>query len=184
MPRQASRILLLTGPPGVGKTTAVLRVSRSLAGWRLGGFYTQEMRTHGTREGFRLVSFDGRSAVIAHIDFPKVQRVGKYGVDVRALDEAADTTLAENPGRTLYLIDEIGKMECLSTRFLTRVRSLLSGRHPMIATVALRGTGFIAEVKHWPHSSLWQINRDNREAMPQQVLRWLGATVPAGKDGR
>jgi nucleoside-triphosphatase len=50
--------------------------------------------------------------VIADVDFPKVHRVGKYGVDVRQIDDAADR-LAQGQA-DVYLIDEIGKMECLS----------------------------------------------------------------------
>ena len=105
--------LLLTGAPGSGKTTALRRVAERLGGKRIAGFYTEEMRTRGERRGFRLVTCDGAEAVIAHVDFPKTSRVSKYGVDVAAIDRAADRALA--PGAELYLVDEIGKMECLSS---------------------------------------------------------------------
>jgi nucleoside-triphosphatase THEP1 len=55
----------------------------------LRGSYTEEIREKGERRGFRLVSFEGTRHIIAHVDFPKSHRVGKYGVDVEMLDSAA-----------------------------------------------------------------------------------------------
>jgi nucleoside-triphosphatase THEP1 len=43
--------LLITGPPGVGKTTAIRAVASVLAGARLGGFFTQEMRSRACGGG-------------------------------------------------------------------------------------------------------------------------------------
>ena len=46
-------ILLLTGVPGIGKTTVIRDVARVLPAGSLRGFCTQEMREHGRRTGFR-----------------------------------------------------------------------------------------------------------------------------------
>jgi nucleoside-triphosphatase len=129
------------------------------------------MRTRGERRGFRLVGLDGAEAVIAHVDFPKAQRVSKYGVDVAAIDRAVDAALA--PRANIYLVDEIGKMECLSERFVAHLRRLLAGRTPVVATVAQRGTGFIAQVKRRPDCELWTLSRANRDAMPEEIAAWL-----------
>src|SRR5438132_7271042 len=139
--------LLLTAVPGAGKTTVIRRVAEHLPTKTLGGFYTEEMRTRGERRGFRLIAFDGAEAVIAHVGLPKTHRVGKYGVDVGAIDRATEAALAPRRGVRLYLVDEIGKMECLSARFVTDMRRVLAGSIPLFATVANRGVGFIGEVK-------------------------------------
>jgi len=55
--------LLITGQAGVGKTTVIRAVASGLAGARLGGFFTREMRSRGVRRGSELVTFDGRRAV-------------------------------------------------------------------------------------------------------------------------
>lgn len=109
-------------------------MARDLADRSLAGFYTEEMRARGARRGFRLVAFDGAKAVIAHVDFPKTHRVGKYGVDVAAIDAAVEAALAPRAGAAIYLVDEIGRMECLSERFVVRMRDLLDSRHPVVAT--------------------------------------------------
>ena len=165
--------LLLTAVPGAGKTTVIRRAAESLAGERTGGFYTEEMRTRGERRGFRLIAFDGAEAVIAHVGLPKTHRVGKYGVDVGAIDRAAEAALAPRRGVRLYLVDEIGKMECLSERFVADMRRVLAGSIPLVATVAKRGAGFIAEVKRREDCELWTLTRGNRDAMPQEILTWL-----------
>ena len=41
--------ILLVGPPGVGKTTVVMRLAAQLKGRAVGGFYTQEIRQAGGR---------------------------------------------------------------------------------------------------------------------------------------
>jgi nucleoside-triphosphatase len=162
--------MLLTAAPGTGKTTVMRRLAERLAHARIAGFYTAEIRARGERRGFRLVAYDGSETLIAHVDLPKTHRVGKYGVDVAAIDRAADATLTPRPGIELYLVDEIGKMECLSERFVVHMRRILDGRIPVVATVASRGTDFIAEVKRRGDCELWKLTRANREAMPEQLL--------------
>ena len=99
-------------------------------------------------------------------------RVGRYGVDLDALDAVAVPALAPEE-RAVYLIGEIGKMECLSRAFTDAVARLLDSACPVIATVAQRGTGFIAEVKRRPRAELWEVTRANRDALPGRIVSWL-----------
>jgi nucleoside-triphosphatase len=167
-----AHVLLITGMPGIGKTTVIRRVADELGADGLRGFYTEEIRKEGERLGFRLVGFEGTAHVIAHVEFPKRQRVGKYGVDVQALDNAMPL-LRPDPEARAYLVDEIGKMECLSERFVAAMRTLIAGGTPIVATIGARGGGFIAEVKRRRDCELWQLTHANRDHMPARVLAWL-----------
>ena len=167
-----NHVLLLTGVPGIGKTTIIRRVAEHVNKKQVLGFYTEEIRQDGHRQGFRLVSFNGRYKMIAHVTFPKCYQVGKYGVDVDAIDEMSKVLIVPSGRSTLYLIDEIGKMECHSQCFINAVRELLAGEHTIVATIGLIGGGFIAEVKHQV-PLVWEVKRDNRDELPGRVLDWL-----------
>lgn len=172
-------LLLLTGVPGVGKTTVIRKAAEALGDLRVGGFYTQEIREGGARKGFSLATFDGREAVMAHLDFPKERQVGRYGVDVGTIDRVIEGALPTDERRSgddpfdLYIIDEIGKMECMSPRFVSTMRRLFDSGKPIVATIAQRGTGFIAEVKGREDAQLWRVRRDNRDALPERTVDWI-----------
>ena len=127
----------------------------------------------GERQGFDAVTFDGRRCRMAGVGIRGPARVGKYGVDVAVIDELAATVLAPDQRAHVFLVDEIGKMECLSERFVAAMRRLLASRTPMIATVAQRGGGFIAEVKARSDVELLHVTRANRDDLPGLVLAWL-----------
>jgi nucleoside-triphosphatase len=165
-------VLQITGAPGIGKTTVIRKVADELSRKGLRGFYTEEIREKEERRGFRMVAFDGTTHIIADVDFPKRHRVGKYGVDVQMLDDAAQLLRPDLHAR-VYLVDEIGRMECLSQRFVTAMRFLISTDIPVVATVGVRGGGLIAEVKRRPECELWEVTRANRDDFPGRVMAWL-----------
>ena len=165
--------LLLTGVPGVGKTTIVRKVAAALSERSIRGFVTDEIRRAGRRVGFELRTFTGRATVLAHLDIDSSHRVGRYGVDVAGLDEMTGEALALDDAADLYLVDEIGKMECLSATFRAAMRRLLESGRPLVATVARHGGGFIAEVKGRADVEIWETTRTNRDEMPRRIVEWI-----------
>ncbi|KQC04523.1 MAG: hypothetical protein APR53_10125 [Methanoculleus sp. SDB] len=162
--------LLITGPPGSGKTTAVLRIIESLRDARPAGFYTAEVRERGVRTGFDLVSLSGRRQILARTGM-KGPRVGKYGVDVAGLEAFLGDPEALPEGAGVIIVDEIGKMECLSPRFRTYLMHILDSGVFVIATIALRGDTFIESIKKRPGIVLRTLTRENRDLLvPELVL--------------
>jgi nucleoside-triphosphatase len=159
--------ILLTGRPGIGKTTVIAALAERLAAAGIVGFYTEEIRERGTRRGFRVETFGGQTGSLALVGFKSSARVGRYGVDVAAFEGLVVPELAR-PG-DVVLIDEIGKMECFSARFIAAVRQLLDGPTPVVATVAAKGAGFIAEVKARFDVEVIEVTTANRDELPARL---------------
>lgn len=165
---------LITGTPGVGKTTLIKQLAGSLRDLNPVGFYTEEIREHGVRRGFRLVDFEGRESILAHINVHGEYRVGKYGVDVARLESFLHSL---DFGRApIVIIDEIGRMECYSAPFRQLVMRLLDSPQIFVAAIALKGTGFIAQVKDRPDCILDHVTVGNRDRLAGEVAdrirRW------------
>lgn len=171
---QPSRILL-TGPPQCGKTTIVQKVVAAFPG-KAAGFYTREVRQAGRRVGFEIVTLDGRVAWLSHVDFPGPKRVGKYGVNLDNLHRLALPALKPAPGIELIVVDEIGKMECLSPAFIQAVERLWDAPVSLLLTVAEKGGGYITRVKEKPGGLLLQVTPHNRDDLPSRIL---GLLTPA-----
>jgi len=166
--------ILLTGLPGCGKTTAVMQIIANLDSERVAGFYTQEIRQNDTRKGFRWTSLDGATGILAHVDIRGPFRVGKYGVDVRGFEKSVVPILdIEQADAELFVIDEIGKMECFSEKFVTVVRRLFASDRSVLATVAQKGGGLISEVKNYPHTRLFNLTRQGRDSTVAEILQIL-----------
>ncbi len=162
--------LLLTGPPGCGKTTLIRKIVQELGDLRVAGFYTGEIREGRDRAGFALAGLDGRRGVLAHVQVKGPHRVGRYGVDVAGFESFLQGIRSGDPDIRLVVIDEIGKMECLSVRFRELVRGCLESPVPFLATVALRGTPPIEGIKKRPDVKVITMTREDREERYREVL--------------
>ena len=171
--------LFLTGPPGCGKTTVIHRVVERLGDWRLAGFYTEEIREHGSRVGFLAVGLSGDSVALAHVDFGGPARVGKYGVDVAAFDGMVRKELGGAESETdLLVIDEIGKMECRSKVFVAAVARVLDSPVAVLGTIAARGGGFIERVKGRADVEIMPVSIENSDRLPETIAARLLARLP------
>lgn len=162
--------ILITGLPGVGKTTLIKQIAEALKDLHPVGFYTEEIREEGIRRGFELISLDGKRGCLSHIDIKSPHRVGRYKVDVEGFEDFLRSIPFLKPSTRLIIIDEIGKMECFSDRFKEALRKCLNSGKWVIATVALKGGGFIEEVKKRQDSKLFEITQKNRNSLLSDIL--------------
>jgi len=168
--------LLLTGPPGCGKTTVVRQVVGRLGDLCLAGFYTQEMREHGRRVGFEAVGLGGQRGILAHVEIHGRHRVGRYGVNVQEFERILRAEMREPAaGVDLFVVDEIGKMECLSYAFVEAVTRALDGPVPVLATVAATGSGFVAAVKARQDVEIVSVTPANRGDLPDELVQRIRA---------
>src|SRR5215813_3091109 len=85
-------IIVLTGAPGVGKTTALMRLAWVLKerGVKVGGIVSRELRTNNIRIGFEFIdlSTDDKS-VLASLT-GRGPKVGKYFINLEGCCFAAE----------------------------------------------------------------------------------------------
>jgi|YNPBryantNP2012_1023418.scaffolds.fasta_scaffold38244_1 nucleoside-triphosphatase len=161
---QGARKVLLTGPPGCGKSTLIRRIVGQIRGPKV-GFYTAEIRQGRERVGFSITTLDGRTGILAHRWRKGPFRVGRYWVDLRDLEEIAVPSMMPRRGDEIVVIDEIGKMECLSSLFRETLFRVLHSSNGMLASIAEKGDEFMDSVKGHPGVLLYRVDPSNRDSL-------------------
>jgi len=168
------RAYLLSGEPGSGKTTIIKEVL-SKVNKSAGGFYTEEVRSQGVRQGFKIVTLDGKNAVLAHTSIRSLHRVSKYGVDTDSIDKVAVPALKQAlQSKDIIVIDEIGKMELFSPSFKDAVIEALQSEKKVLGTIMLASHPWADKIKERPEVEVIQVTRFNRNEVTNKVLNWLG----------
>lgn len=175
------RHVLITGQPGVGKTTLVKKVCDKLEEGNLEcqGFYTEEKREDGQRIGFDVVTFDGNRGPLARVvdrDNPAAGRsymVGRYNVRLQSFEQVALPALAIKPEEytRVIVIDEIGKMELFSRSFTQTVKDIL--KHPkttVLATIPVKANPFVEEIRNRDDVEIFTVTKENRSKLLHSVV--------------
>ncbi len=170
------QVYLLTGRPGTGKTSLIKQVAAQMKG-KAGGFYTEEIRIKGVREGFRLVTLDGEETILAHVNIHSPYRVSKYGVDIDGLERVGVPALHKAAQQCdLVIIDEIGKMELFSAHFRETVSQMIGNGKRILGTIMLNPNPWADAIKRQPQVNLITVTRANYQEVLEELLRWLKAT--------
>ena len=174
------RALFLTGGPGVGKTTIIKEAlalpAEGLARARVsaGGFYTEEMRSGGVRQGFKLTTLHGQSTVLAHLDIKSQYRVSKYGVNLEGLEGVGVAAIRQAiQDSAVVVIDEVGKMELFSPSCREAVTEALASGKRVLGTIMLAPHPWADAIKRRPEVEVVTVTRANRDQVAGRVRRWL-----------
>jgi nucleoside-triphosphatase len=176
-----ANVYLLTGTPGAGKTTLIREVIARLKD-RAGGFYTQEIRVDGVRQGFKITTLQGQDAVLSHIGISSPYRVSKYGVDIESLDRVGVAALTKAIEECdVIIVDEIGKMELFSARFTEAVLKAIGSGKKVLGTIMLNAHPLTDEIKHHPQVRIIQVSRAKHDQVLNEILKWLKPAIDENK---
>ena len=165
---------MVTGAPGVGKTTLIERIHHHYKdmGLSIAGITTREVRERDRRVGFRITDLSsGTEGWLARIGEGPGPRIQKYTVDSEDLEKVGVNAIRKSAGRIndMVLVDEIGPMEMTSNNFRKAIDDLLSSDQIIVAT--------LKQGSHYPelekaknaHMVRIEILRENRDQAFQEI---------------
>jgi nucleoside-triphosphatase len=165
-------IIVLTGTPGVGKTTIVMSVANKLKARNInvGGVVSREVRTNNIRTGFEFIDIATNDRRVLASITETGPRVGKYYVNLSGCQFAADRMTKALISSDVVICDEIGPMELKSNEFTYAARNLLKTDKRVIAVVHQKLENVLVNEFKGKSSFLISINLENREKATELLL--------------
>ena len=154
--------ILVTGKPQTGKTTLIKRLMENVSS--AGGFYTEELRDGRARVGFKIVTLDGKEGILAKKGMPSPFQVGKYGIDVKDLEEIGVKTIEEAIlFKEIIVIDEIAAMELFSPAFKEVVIKALDCPKMVLGVIQMSNLPFLNDIRNRRDVWVFKLDIYNRE---------------------
>jgi nucleoside-triphosphatase len=168
----------ITGLPGAGKTTALLRVIDMLKGEDLsiGGMIDEPIFEGRYRIGFTTRDLmTGESATFAHTSIESKVMVGKLGIDTAILERIGVKAIKEACEKCdIIVIDEVGKMEVESQAFIDTVKDALDVDKPMILTLHKKSRNpLLQDIRRRDDVRILEVTPTNRDLLPYKIVRLM-----------
>jgi nucleoside-triphosphatase len=168
----------ITGLPNAGKTQALIKVIEMLeeSEQSVGGMITEPITKKNRRLGFYIVDWMTKEKdVLAHVDFDSKVIVGRYKVNIDALERIGVNAI-ENAGAEcdIIIIDEVGRMEVESERFVDAVKKVLEEDKPLILTLHKKSRNpLLQDIRRRDDVRILEVTPINRNLLPYKIIKLM-----------
>lgn len=168
------KLILLTGEPGLGKTTVLTRAVELLRakGLRVGGIYSKEVRKGNVRVGFEIIDVaTGVRGTLASTLLNVGPRFGRYRINLKDLSELAARALTRAIEESDVIVcDEIGPMELYSPEFRRAVKTIIKSEKPVVGIIHKRLRDPLAEeLRSSSNAEVIEVTVQNRDYLPKVI---------------
>jgi len=168
----------ITGLPGAGKTQALIKVIEMLEEESLvvGGMVTEPIVENSKRVGFYVMDWKSkRKAIFAHIETESKFYVGKYGVNLESLDTVGVEALNDaTKNADVIVIDEVGKMEVESEKFVKAVKDAMEVDKPIILTLHKKSRNpLLQDIRRRDDVRILEVTPINRNLLPYKIIKLM-----------
>ncbi|MDH5390833.1 MAG: NTPase [Candidatus Bathyarchaeota archaeon] len=169
------RLIFVTGPPSIGKTSVLLRSVNGLKnrGYEIGGMISRDVREGGVRVGFEIMDFStGQRGWLAHINQPTGPKISKYRVNLTDLEAIGVSSILDAiRNADIVIVDEIGPMELFSSAFRDVVVQAVESDKPVLGTIhfGLRNS-LVNSLKNREDTEIFEVTYENREALHNLII--------------
>ncbi|MEM2995265.1 MAG: NTPase [Candidatus Bathyarchaeia archaeon] len=169
------RLLFITGVPGIGKTTVLLKTVKSLKAleYSVGGMISREVRKGGMRVGFEILDLAAeKSGWLAHVNHKAGPKVGKYGVNIEDLNRVGVSAILHAiENCDVVAIDEVGPMELYSEKFREAVWKAVESSKLVIGTIHWKAKDKLIDmVKTREDAEIFTVTYENRDRLHQSII--------------
>lgn len=178
--------ILLTGDPGVGKSTLLQKIYSS-SPQIFNGIVAKEIRNKDDdRVGFASDTFAGSSEIVfTHKQFNFPTKVADYSVDISALDKIADMLSSElhlaDTNRCILLFDEIGWMQTFSEKLKSEIERALDSDVPSIMSIKQDDSvsPWLTKIKQRDDVEIISMSEANRDVALAELNKFIEKHKPS-----
>ena len=174
------RLLFVTGDPGIGKSSVLLKVIQSLKaeGYSVGGMLSREVRSAGKRVGFEVLNVnDCRKGWLARTDQDFGPRLGRYYVNLEDLENVGVKAITDAVEELdVVLVDEVGPMELYSESFRKSIDLVLKCRKLVVGSIARARdwkmkNDLLREIRLRKDCEIFRVTVENRRNIHRKIIQ-------------
>lgn len=168
----------ITGLPNAGKTQALVKVIEMLEEGenKVGGMVTEPIMKKNRRVGFYVKDWITKEKdILAHIDFDSKVVVGRYKVNIEALERVGVSAIeCAAQDCDIVIIDEVGRMEVESEKFVDIVKKILEEDKPLILTLHKKSRNpLLQDIRRRDDVRILEVTPINRDLLPYKIIKLM-----------